>query len=107
MAFDKKHLFRNELQQLGNFATSLSHPVRARILELLTEHHALSTLEISRFTPLHRTTITRHVLQMYRLGIIDYEEVFPHIKYQLNYQYFENYALLAKKIIGQILEKGR
>lgn len=67
---DKKDIFPIELQELAAFARVVSHPARLAILKYLAETPVCITGDISEFLPLSRTTVSQHLKELRRLGLI-------------------------------------
>lgn len=66
----KKEVFDNELQDLALFAKVLSHPARLAILKFLAESKTCISGDISEQLPLSRTTVSQHLSELKKIGLI-------------------------------------
>lgn len=66
----KKEVFNNELQELARFAKAISHPARLAILKYLAETKTCISGDISDQLPLSRTTVSQHLKELKKLGLI-------------------------------------
>lgn len=62
--------FSSELQELANFAKAISHPARLAILKYLAETKTCISGDISNSMPLSRSTVSQHLKELKRLGLI-------------------------------------
>lgn len=80
----KKELFNDSLQQLAEIARALSHPARLQILQYLASQSSCISGDISNELPLSRTTVSQHLQELKKLGIIKGEVTGIKVKYCLN-----------------------
>ena len=66
----KKEAFDKELQDLAQFARAISHPARLAILKYLAETKTCISGDISDQLPLSRTTVSQHLQELKKLGLI-------------------------------------
>jgi DNA-binding transcriptional ArsR family regulator len=66
----KKDRFNPDLQQLAAFAKVLAHPARLAILQFLAESKTCISGDISEHLPLSRTTVSQHLSELKKLGLI-------------------------------------
>ncbi len=66
----KKEIFDQELQDLAAFGKAISHPARLAILKYLAETKTCISGDISANLPLSRTTISQHLTELKKLGLI-------------------------------------
>lgn len=66
----KKEVFDQELQDLASFAKVISHPARLAILKYLAETKTCISGNISDNLPLSRTTVSQHLTELKKLGLI-------------------------------------
>lgn len=66
----KKKKFAKELIEISNFAKSISHPARLYIIKLLSEKNECICGEIVRVTPLSQATVSQHLKELKKSGII-------------------------------------
>ncbi len=66
----KKELFDLNLQEIAQFAKVISHPARLAILSYLAETKTCISGDISDFLPLSRTTVSQHLTELKKMGLI-------------------------------------
>ena len=69
----KKESFNKELQELAQFARAISHPARLAILKYLAETKTCISGDISDQLPLSRTTVSQHLNELKKMGLIQGE----------------------------------
>ena len=67
---DKREIFDDKLQELAQFAKVISHPARLAILKFLAESKTCISGDISDQLPLSRTTVSQHLKELKRIGLI-------------------------------------
>ena len=70
MAQSKKNEFNEEFIQLADFAKALSHPVRIQILHILVEKNLCICGDIVDVLPLSQSTVSQHLKELKRVGLI-------------------------------------
>ena len=70
MVYKKTELFDNDLQELAEIAKVLSHPARLAILRYLVKCKTCISGDISNEIPLSRTTVSQHLQELKRVGLI-------------------------------------
>jgi DNA-binding transcriptional ArsR family regulator len=66
----KAEVFDNELRELADFAKVISHPARLAILKYLAETRTCISGDISDKLPLCRTTVSQHLKELRKMGLI-------------------------------------
>ena len=92
MALSKKEEFTQEDIWLADVAKALSHPARIRILKILTEMDYGMVGSIVDQLPLAQATVSQHLKELKRVGLIQGEIDGPKICYCVN-----NKALVKAK----------
>jgi DNA-binding transcriptional ArsR family regulator len=67
---NKSEKFDVSLQELAQFAKAISHPARLAILKYLAETKTCISGDISEYLPLSRTTVSQHLTELKKLGLI-------------------------------------
>lgn len=70
MTYAKTEGFTKELQDLALYAKVLSHPARIAILKFLADQKQCISGDISDFLPLSRTTVSQHLQELKKAGLI-------------------------------------
>lgn len=68
--YKKTTLFDDDLQQLAEIAKALSHPARLAILRYLAKCKTCISGDISKEIPLSRTTVSQHLQELKKIGLI-------------------------------------
>jgi DNA-binding transcriptional ArsR family regulator len=80
----KKDLFNKDTIALADFAKALSHPARIKILEYLLTMNICSCGEIVEQIPLSQATVSQHLKELKRVGLIQGEIEGPKVCYCVN-----------------------
>ncbi|MFC2151250.1 ArsR/SmtB family transcription factor [Bacteroidota bacterium] len=70
MTYKKTELFEADLQRLAEIAKVLSHPARLAILRYLAKCKTCISGDISNEIPLSRTTVSQHLQELKKIGLI-------------------------------------
>lgn len=84
MVQSKAELFNQEEIYLANLAKALSHPVRIKILKILNEKNVCMCGEIVELLPLAQSTVSQHLKELKRAGLVKGDISGPKICYCLN-----------------------
>ena len=84
MAVSKKNEFTQEDIWLADVAKALSHPARIRILKILNDMSSCMVGNIVEQLPLAQATVSQHLKELKRVGLIDGEIDGPRICYCVN-----------------------
>lgn len=98
MAKSKSEEFSQEESGLADIAKALSHPARIKILKILAETNVCMCGEIVDLLPLAQATVSQHLKELKRVGLIEGEIEGPKTCYCLNtnsvnevYKQLQNY----------------
>jgi len=67
---NKSEKFDSNLQELALLAKAISHPARLAILQYLAQTKTCVSGDISDFLPLSRTTVSQHLKELKKTGLI-------------------------------------
>ena len=70
MAISKKEEFTREEIWLSDIAKALSHPARISILKILAQMNVCMCGEIVDLLPLSQSTVSQHLKELKRVGLI-------------------------------------
>ncbi|NWF88084.1 MAG: winged helix-turn-helix transcriptional regulator [Ignavibacteriaceae bacterium] len=84
MAVSKKDEFTSEEVWLADVAKSLSHPARIKILKMLTEMNSCMVGSLVDKLPLAQATVSQHLKELKRVGLIEGEIDGPKVCYCVN-----------------------
>ena len=101
MAFSKKNEFSNDEIWLADIAKALSHPARISILKILTDTNVCMCGDIVEQLPLSQSTVSQHLKELKRVGLIQGDIDGPKVCYCVN-----NKTLVkAKKELDKLFSK--
>lgn len=70
MAINKKHEFSEKENELADLANALSHPARVAILKAIAQRKACICGEIVEVMPLAQSTVSQHLRELLKAGLI-------------------------------------
>lgn len=77
MAKTKIENFSNDILKLAEIAKALAHPARIKILQILTQKNMCITGELVGLLPIAQSTVSQHLNELKRVGIIKGETEGP------------------------------
>ena len=98
MVLAKKEYFEKEDIHLADMAKALSHPARIKILRILNNLNQCIVGEIVDLLPLSQSTVSQHLKELKRVGLIRGEIEGPSICYCLD----ENVVAKTKAAFSQL-----
>ncbi len=98
MGITKTEVFNLEQNELAEFAKALAHPARIAILQYLIKHQTCICGDLVNVLPLSQSTISQHLKELRRIGIIRGNIEGPKICYCINAKIWQK----AQKMIGRI-----
>jgi ArsR family transcriptional regulator, arsenate/arsenite/antimonite-responsive transcriptional repressor len=93
MKSGNKSNYPNEDVKIARFAKALGHPVRIAILRHLASLETCRFTEISNEFPLANSTVSQHLAELKKAGLIQGSIEPPKYQYCINY---ENWKLVRK-----------
>ena len=84
MAASKSELFDSNETLLADLAKALSHPARIKILHILTEMNVCMCGDIVQLLPLSQSTVSQHLKELKRVGLVQGEIEGPKVCYCIN-----------------------
>ncbi len=86
MAFSKKQEFTKDDAWLADIGKALSHPARIKILKILSEMNICMCGDIVDLLPLSQSTVSQHLKELKRVGLVKGEIEGPKVCYCVNEQ---------------------
>ncbi|NOX84594.1 MAG: helix-turn-helix transcriptional regulator [Chlorobi bacterium] len=80
----KTENFSPELQKISGIAKALAHPARLMILEYLVKQKVCISGDITREVPLSRTTVSQHLNELKKAGLVNGSVEGLNVNYCLN-----------------------
>ena len=84
----------NSQEELAKFAKALAHPTRIEILRLLSTQSCCFTGDLVEVLPIAQSTISQHLKELKKAGLIQGEIDPPKIKYCINKKNWSKAKLL-------------
>lgn len=75
MGATKKHFYTDHQIEMANIFKALGHPARIAIMEKLIEGKDYNCSDIKHFIGLAQSTISRHLKELYSVGLVGYKVV--------------------------------
>ena len=96
-----KEVMTPEQKQAARYAKALGHPIRIYILELLLKQSCCYSGDLSEVLPIAKSTLSQHLKELIKAGLIQGETEPPKIKYCLNRANFDEAKKLFSVFFGQ------
>ncbi len=107
MAGHKKEEFSNKEQLLAGFAKAISHPARIAILQVLAKKNECICGEIVEVLPLAQSTISQHLKELKKAGLIDGTIDGTKSCYCINWKTFERFNTEFNAVFNQLKIKNK
>jgi ArsR family transcriptional regulator, arsenate/arsenite/antimonite-responsive transcriptional repressor len=102
MPVSKTEVFSTEEKELAEIAKALSHPARIKILKILTEYKVCFCGQIVDLLPLSQATVSQHLKELKRVGIISGEIDGPKTCYCINPELLQKSKNLFNKYLDVV-----
>lgn len=90
-----------EQKKFARYAKAMGHPVRMYVLELLSNQSCCYSGDLSEILPIAKSTLSQHLKELKKAGLIQGEIETPKIKYCINRENWEE----AKRLYGSLFMK--
>jgi len=104
MAFSKKEEFTKTDIWLADVAKALSHPARIKILKILTNLNACMCGDIVELLPLSQSTVSQHLKELKRVGLISGELEGPKVCYCVDNKNLKEAKRELDKLFSQVCD---
>jgi predicted transcriptional regulator len=101
MGITKSELFKKRQNRIANLAMAFDHPARVAIIEYLLSNETCICNDLVNELPLSQSTITQHLKELKRIGIIKGEVEGPKVNYCIDEKVWEE----AKDIFVNLFTK--
>lgn len=92
MAIHKREVFEQKEQDLANFAKAIAHPARIAILKVLAQRQECICGEIVEVLPLAQSTVSQHLKELQKAGLISGTVDGPRSCYCINWETFSRFC---------------
>ncbi len=99
MGLSKKESFTAKQNRLADLAKALAHPARIAILEFLARQNACICGDIVEELPLSQATVSQHLAELKRVGLVKGEIEGPRVCYCIDQKAWNQ----AKQLLSQFL----
>jgi ArsR family transcriptional regulator len=99
MGLSKKESFTAKQNRIADLAKALAHPARVAIVEFLAGHNACICSDIVEELPLSQATVSQHLAELKRIGLIRGEIEGPRVCYCIDQKAWNE----AKQFLSQFL----
>ena len=104
MALSKKEKFTKDDIWLADVSKALSHPARIQILKILTNINACMCGDIVELLPLSQSTVSQHLKELKRVGLITGEFEGPKVCYCVNNKNLKKAKRGLDKLFSQVCD---
>jgi ArsR family transcriptional regulator len=96
MEIEKIKYYTDEQEKVARFAKAISHPVRVFILDYLASNldKCCYSGDMAEELPIARSTLSEHLKELKKAGLIQGEIKPPYIKYCINHENWEDAKLI-------------
>lgn len=100
---EKEKYFTQQQEKIARFGKALSHPVRVFILERLADNleSCCYSGDMAEELPIARSTLSEHLKELKKAGLIQGEINAPYIKYCIHRENWDE----ARKLLNEFLKK--
>ncbi len=102
MAQNKSDEFKADEIQLAELAKALSHPARIAIIKELAKRNVCVCGEIVDVLPLAQSTVSQHLKELLKVGLIKGEVDGPKSCYCINTKTLDKYMTLFSRFFGNL-----
>jgi ArsR family transcriptional regulator, arsenate/arsenite/antimonite-responsive transcriptional repressor len=106
MAVSKKEEFSQKEQDLAEFTKALSHPARIAILKILAQRNECICGEIVDELPLAQSTVSQHLKELVKAGLVSGETDGPRSCYCINWKAFEKFNTDFNSLFARLREQN-
>ncbi len=106
MGLTKSQEFNQSQNQLAEFAKALAHPARIAIIEQLLKCGTCICGDLVATLPLSQSTISQHLKELKRIGIIKGEVEGPRVCYCINEKIWAEAQTRLSELFSSFAGKG-
>lgn len=99
MSENKRYISESQ-KKLALYAKVLGHPVRVYIIELLKKQTCCYSGDLAQELPIAKSTLSQHLKELKKTGLIQGEIKPPRIKYCLNIEKWEEARALLRDFLN-------
>lgn len=100
MGLTKTEIFTDHQNRVADLAKAFAHPARVAILQLLAERKACICGDLVDELPLAQATVSQHLKELKRIGVIKGDIDPPRVCYCINEPVWEE----ARQLFGRVFD---
>jgi ArsR family transcriptional regulator, arsenate/arsenite/antimonite-responsive transcriptional repressor len=105
MGITKAGVFNDHQNLIAKYAKAFAHPARVAIIEYLVKTRACICGDLVDQLPLAQSTISQHLKELKRIGIIQGDIEGPRINYCVNEKAWEEMKNIFEKILNSYIKR--
>ena len=106
MGATKTEVFTEQQNRVADLAKAFAHPARVVILQLLARRKACVCGDLVDELPLAQATVSQHLKELKRIGIIKGDIDPPRVCYCINEPVWEEARALFGRVFDAVAEEG-
>lgn len=106
MGLTKSEVFTEEQNQIAEYAKAFAHPARVAILQYLITHRECICGDLVEVLPLSQSTISQHLKELKRIGIIKGTIDPPKVCYCIDEKIWEEVQTMFEGILNALQKTG-
>jgi DNA-binding transcriptional ArsR family regulator len=106
MGLTKTEVFNEAQNQIAEYAKAFAHPARVAILQYLVEHRECICGDLVEVLPLSQSTISQHLKELKRIGIIKGTIDPPKVCYCIDEAVWEEVQTLFAGVLNSLQKTG-
>ncbi|HPE87527.1 MAG: metalloregulator ArsR/SmtB family transcription factor [Bacteroidales bacterium] len=91
-----KEVITEDQKRLARYAKALGHPVRMYVMETLSKQSCCYSGDLSEILPIVKSTLSQHLTELKKAGLIQGEIEPPRIRYCINRENWAQAQVLFK-----------
>ena len=92
MNINRRSEFGKKENKLADFAKAISHPARVAILNEIAKKETCTCGEIVEIIPLSQATVSQHLKELKKAGLIEMEEDGTKSRYSIDWKTFKKFG---------------
>ncbi|MCU0447549.1 MAG: winged helix-turn-helix domain-containing protein [Microscillaceae bacterium] len=106
MGLTKSEVFSEEQNQIAEYAKAFAHPARVAILQYLLEHRECICGDLVEVLPLSQSTVSQHLKELKRIGIIKGTIEPPKVCYCIDEQAWDKVQMMFEGVLNALQRTG-
>ena len=95
-----KNIITEQQKKAARYAKAMGHPVRMYVLELLSRQTCCYSGDLSEKLPIAKSTLSQHLKELKKAGLIQGQIEAPKIKYCINKDNWKEAQTLFKQFLS-------